>query len=211
MGISQDNWPATVGIFTGVLAKEVVVGTLDSLYTQIAAEERDAADSGAAFDLMTAFSAATATIPANLGALADRLLDPLALDVGDVSSIEAAAREQEVSAGIFGAMAARFDGQAGAFAYLLFILLYFPCVATIGAIAREAGGAWAAFVAAWTTTMAYSTATMFYQAATFAQHPASSLAWILVMGLVAVSVVAGLRIWSNRDNGRTPQASGAKA
>jgi len=32
MGISQDNWPATVGIFTGIFAKEAVVGTLDSLY-----------------------------------------------------------------------------------------------------------------------------------------------------------------------------------
>jgi Fe2+ transport system protein B len=30
MGIEQDNWPATVGIITGILAKEVVVGTLDS-------------------------------------------------------------------------------------------------------------------------------------------------------------------------------------
>ena len=35
MGISQENWPATVGIFTGVFAKEAVVGTLDSLYTQL--------------------------------------------------------------------------------------------------------------------------------------------------------------------------------
>ncbi len=211
MGISQDNWPATVGIFTGILAKEVVVGTLDSLYTQIAAEERGKADTGEPFDLMNALSDASATIPENLGAVADRLLDPLGLDVGDVSTIEAAAREQEVSTGIFGAMAARFDGQAGAFAYLLFILLYFPCVATIGAIAREAGGAWAAFVAVWTTTMAYSTATMFYQAATFTQHPATSLAWILTLGLLAVSVVTGLRIWSNRGTGHRPQASGAKA
>ena len=30
MGIDEDNWPATVGIFTGFFAKEVVVGTLDA-------------------------------------------------------------------------------------------------------------------------------------------------------------------------------------
>lgn len=35
MGIEEDNWPATVGIFTGVLAKEVVVGTLDAIYSEI--------------------------------------------------------------------------------------------------------------------------------------------------------------------------------
>ena len=33
MGISNENWPAAVGVFTGILAKEAVVGTLDSLYS----------------------------------------------------------------------------------------------------------------------------------------------------------------------------------
>ncbi len=33
MGIEQDNWPATVGLITGSLAKEVVIGTLNTLYT----------------------------------------------------------------------------------------------------------------------------------------------------------------------------------
>ena len=39
MGIENENWPATVGIFTGVLAKEAVVGTLDALYSQILTTE----------------------------------------------------------------------------------------------------------------------------------------------------------------------------
>lgn len=34
MGINDDNWPATVGLITGTLAKEVVVGTLNTIYTQ---------------------------------------------------------------------------------------------------------------------------------------------------------------------------------
>ena len=34
MGITGDNWQATVGLITGTLAKEVVVGTLNTLYTQ---------------------------------------------------------------------------------------------------------------------------------------------------------------------------------
>ena len=34
LGIREDNWPATVGIFTGLFAKEAVVGTLNSLYGQ---------------------------------------------------------------------------------------------------------------------------------------------------------------------------------
>jgi ferrous iron transport protein B len=33
MGIREENWPATVGLFTGLFAKEAIVGTLNSLYT----------------------------------------------------------------------------------------------------------------------------------------------------------------------------------
>ena len=39
MGVKEDNWPATVGIFTGIFAKEVVVGTLDTLYANLAKAE----------------------------------------------------------------------------------------------------------------------------------------------------------------------------
>ena len=34
MGVSQDNWPATVGLISGVIAKEVVIGTLNTLYAE---------------------------------------------------------------------------------------------------------------------------------------------------------------------------------
>jgi len=64
-------------------------------------------------------------------------MDPLGLGVGNVSTPDTAVEEQEVAAGTFGAMAARFDGKVGAFSYLLFVLLYFPCVAAMGAVYRE--------------------------------------------------------------------------
>jgi ferrous iron transport protein B len=196
MGIKQENWPATVGIFTGVMAKEAVVGTLDALYTSLA-DTGDAAEE-AIWSFWGAVGAAAATVPENLAGIGDMLLDPLGLNVGDVSDIQAAAEAQEVNSGIFGAMASRFDGQVGAFAYLLFILLYFPCVATIGAIVREAGGAWAAFVAAWTTGVAYSASTLFYQIATFERHPTSSSAWIAAVVLLLVAAIVALRFWAGR-------------
>ena len=33
IGVHEDNWQATVGLFTGAMAKEVVVDTLNTLYT----------------------------------------------------------------------------------------------------------------------------------------------------------------------------------
>lgn len=200
LGLNEDNWPATVGIFTGVLAKEAVVGTLDSLYTQLAQQDQGVAAEEKAFRLWPALLAAAATIPENLAAIRDTLLDPLSMDIGDISTAEAAAETQRVNSGIFGAMASRFDGQAGAFAYLLFILLYFPCVATMGAITRETGGAWATFVAAWTTTAAFTTSTIFYQAARFGEHPVSSTLWICGLILGMALVVSGLKHWNHTEN-----------
>ncbi|MCW8963726.1 MAG: Fe(2+) transporter permease subunit FeoB [Gammaproteobacteria bacterium] len=198
MGISEDNWPAVLGIISGVLAKEVVVGTLDTLYSQLALEDSGTQDTEQAFNFWQAIKDSAATIPENLAAARDAVTDPLGLDIGDVSDLAAVAEEQEVTTGVFGAMVNRFDGQAGAFAYLLFVLLYFPCVATIGAIKREAGSAWAAFVAFWTTAIAYITASVYYQMATYASHPSSSLAIISSMLVVLAMIIIALRLWANR-------------
>jgi ferrous iron transport protein B len=193
MGIHNDNWPATVGIFTGVLAKEAVVGTLNALYSQLNAANAPAAEAEA-FDLKSALEAALLTIPENLAGVANHVLDPLGLN------IEVAGSELEVDSGAYAAMQHSFDGQAGAFAYLLFILLYAPCVAATAAIYRETNRGWTVFVLLWTTGLAYMTATIFYQMTTFAAHPVDSLAWIAGLISVFAGVIAGLW-WYGRQSG----------
>jgi ferrous iron transport protein B len=196
MGISQDNWPATVGVFTGIFAKEAVVGTLDSLYTQLGQNEAVAAGvelEAEGFDFFGNISEAFATIPANLAALGGTLLDPLGLSVGDVSNLATAAEEQAVAYTTFGQMALRFDGRVAAFAYLLFVLMYFPCVAAMGAVYRETNAGWTAFVGIWTTGLAYWSAVMFYQVMTFSTHPGRSTAWIMGLILVALGAIAAMR------------------
>ena len=191
MGIEKDNWPATVGIFTGVLAKEAVVGTLDALYSQLATTDAAPSDK-APFNLKDALLAACSTVPENLSAIADNLLDPLGLNIGTVDDIALAASEQEVKTDTFAAMQHSFDGKAGAFAYLLFILLYAPCVAATAAIYRETNTGWTLFVVFWTTGIAYMTATIFYQAMTYSQHPEYSLVWISGLIIAFLLVLAGL-------------------
>ena len=199
MGLDEENWPAAVGIFTGVLAKEAVVGTLDAMYTALAAADAGETGEEEAFSLSGAIAEAFATIPANLSDALGTWSDPLGVGIGDVSSLDTAAEEQEVATGTFGAMASRFDGAAGAFAYLLFILLYFPCVAAIAAVYRETTAGWTVFVAAWTTGLAYMLATLFYQAAIFARQPATSLAWIGGMLAAFALVVVTMRYWAQKD------------
>ncbi|MEB3883248.1 Fe(2+) transporter permease subunit FeoB [Lyngbya sp. CCY1209] len=198
MGIRQENWPATVGIFTGIFAKEVMVATLDNIYTQMAGEKSTATASGygpfeIGFDFWGGLGSAFATIPGNLAEVPGALLNPLGLNVGPVEELEFAASEQEVAVGTFGEMVRRFDGRAGAFAYLLFVLLYFPCVSATAAVYRETNLGWTLFATGWTTGLAYWVAVMFYQVATFPRHPVASALWIGVLGVVMAGVILAMK------------------
>ena len=42
-GVEKENWPASVSLFTGLLAKEAVIGTMNSLYSMVG-ENADAAE-----------------------------------------------------------------------------------------------------------------------------------------------------------------------
>jgi ferrous iron transport protein B len=200
MGIEQDNWPATVGIITGIFAKEAVVGTLNSLYSTPSVGADELAS------LADTFHAAWLTIPENLLGIAPD--DPLSIDVGSVDNIDTAAQELAVDKSTFSALQSGFSGQVAAFSYLLFILLYTPCVAAMGALVNEFGIKWARFAALWTFALAYGTATVVYQGATFSEHPVQSMAWIsffmfaLVIfyvwlkkkGLKAQQIIPGIKI-----------------
>lgn len=51
-----------------------------------------------------------------------------------------------------------------AYSFMLFVLIYFPCIATLAAIKQESGSwKWAAFAALYTTTLAWVIAFSFYQ------------------------------------------------
>ena len=191
MGVEQDNWPATVGIITGIFAKEAVVGTLNSLYSDNSAGDEELAP------LSDTFAEALATIPENLFGIAPE--DPLSISVGDVSSVESASEELEVDTSTFSALQAGFAGVTAAFSYLLFVLLYTPCVAAMGALVNEFGGRWAAFAGLWTFGLAYGTATVFYQGATFAQHPLQSSLWI---GFFTIALVV-FYVWLKRKGRKT--------
>jgi len=183
MGLTDDNWPATVGLFTGLFAKEAVVGTLNALYSgQV---------EGDPMTLLQASEAAAMSVYDNASALGGALLDPLGLSLNDD-----AANDSSQGAALAN-MAAYFGSDLAAFSYLVFILLYAPCVAVIAAMHKESGLKWAGLVFGWTTLVGYITATMVYQVGSFSAHPQFSAAWI--SGLV---VVLALAIFSLKRVGR---------
>ena len=192
MGIDEENWPATVGIFTGFFAKEVVVGTLDALYTPTT-------DNDQAFDYGTSLASAAVSIPQNLLALGASMLDPIGVKIDNAATLEGRAVQNDVDINTVLAMQTLFDGRLGAFSYLVFLLLYVPCVATIGVILRELGGYWATFSVVWSVTIAYALAVCVYQTGQIAAQPIVATLWIF--GMIALSVVcmSVLRWWGQHD------------
>ena len=190
MGMTEENWPAAVGLFTGILAKEAVVGTLDTMYSALAASETPPAGEEP-FDLMAGLSEAVDSISANLRGLGDFMTDPLGLQVGDLSNLDAVAQEQEVTVSTFAVMARLFPSEAAVIAYLLMVLLYTPCVAALGAIYRETSLSWTLFIAGWTFFLGYAVASVYYQVSLVVVQPGGALLWIVAVGLV-MSVLVSL-------------------
>jgi len=190
IGVQGEHWQATVGLFTGAMAKEVVVGTLNSLYT--AENIQDAPFDAAQFSLADEL----------LGAAQETwqsLVDTLSLSTL-ANPIEASKGDGEMATGSMGVMSEKFGSPAAAYSYLIFVLLYIPCISVMGAIAREASRGWMGFSILWGLNIAYSLATVFYQTATFSQHPHYSLVCILAVILFNVLVIGGLRRARSRVN-----------
>lgn len=183
MGVHADNWPATVGLVTGVLAKEVVVGTLNTLYAQLG--HASPLLNGEALHFWANLKAAVLSIPVNFVQLGEAFSNPV-LAKAPIHALDQTA---------YGLMYQRFDGQVGAFAYLLFVLLYFPCVSTTAAMLREVHRGWSVFSIVWMTGVAYGVAVLFYQSATWMRHPVASSLWIVGIVVAFVGTI-GLIRWS---------------
>lgn len=167
MGISDDNWPATVGLVTGILAKEVVVASLNTLYMQ--QNHIDLVQQTQ--PLIAQLTNAVRSIWINLADLKTSFANPFL----------ASAPDHELNSSVYGLMYQRFGGPINAFAYLLFVLLYFPCISATAAMLKELNKYWALFSIVWMTGVAYGTSVLFFQLATFSIHPVNSILWLVVV------------------------------
>lgn len=194
MGVEKENWPAAVGVFTGIFAKEAVVGTLNSLYDTLSANEHAQTtdeEEDSTFSIGAITSEALGSIGENFAGLTSAFTDPMGLHVDDLTNQEEAAESQGVSLGTIATIQTLFGSASAAFAYLLMVLLYVPCVAAVGAIYREVGGRWTVFTVAWTTALGYSAATIFYQTVNFAANP---LYASICIGL-SLTILALMVLW----------------
>ena len=123
IGVGRDNYPAAVAAFSGLFAKESVIGTLSGLYAQ-----------------------------------------------EDPAATPAAAMRRHFPRGFH-----------QAFAYLLFILLYVPCIGATAVVFREIGVRYGAIFVAYLTAFGWSVAAL-YHALAVSHRP---LHFALALGTLA--------------------------
>lgn len=203
MGLTEKNWPATVGMFTGLFAKEAVVGTLNGLYGQLEALDANAAESASSDAIESEAPAepeeqwsfagsvveAFASIPEAFAGLGGTLADPVGASI--ISDDETAVAEEiEADQGIFAVMRSYFNNDVhAAYAYLLFVLIYFPCIAALGAIIRELGSLFGWICVGYLTVLAWVTATLYYQIAA-----AHQIVWIVIPLALLAAMIAGFSV-----------------
>ena len=153
-------------------------------------------------DLLALLDAAAASVPDNLAELGGSVADPLGLNLDSLGDAQATAADQQVELDTIAAMQSLFHGELGAFTYLLFILLYMPCVATIGVIYKEIGSFWAVFSTAWSVIMAYCVSVVVYQIGTFSADPGAAAGWLaMAVGLAATGFTLLIQ-WGKRRRQR---------
>ena len=122
------DWRMGVGIVSGVAAKELVVSTLGVMYAD---DEPVAVASGSMSD--------------------DKVGESESSDDSLSAGVSEALAETRLQRALVKSVT-----PAGALAYMVFILLYFPCIATFVAIKQEGGGwKWAILTAVYTIILAW--------------------------------------------------------
>ncbi len=155
------NWRAGVSVFTGLFAKEAIVGTFGALYDL--GEEVEAPELPETPEFEGNFTMVEINEDSNIAELENAIKR---LDNHITTLPEESEYKEEIIGYKEGVEALRdwkkLEGNIGkdfspfsAFLYLLFVLIYTPCVAVIGATYRELGGKWATFQAIFLFVFAY--------------------------------------------------------
>jgi ferrous iron transport protein B len=147
------TWEAASSLLTGVIAKEIVVGTMAEIYAPEAAAEaeEEAPTVGEELrEIAVSFGGAFVQAGANV------------VSTFGVSGLSFEA-EEDGPAGLTAAVQARFTPLT-ALSFMLFVLLYMPCVVVAIAMRQELGGwRWFGVAFAYQTALAWGVALLVYQ------------------------------------------------
>jgi ferrous iron transport protein B len=146
-----DNWETGGALVSGFMAKEIVVSTLSQVY--LGGEDAEAVAPTTLGEDLLGIGQGFAEATLSSGKI-------LLSIVPGVNLVDEAAEPEDTA--LSRALHKQFT-PLSALALLVFVLLYVPCVATLGAIKHEFGASWAVTSAIYQTLLAWVAALMVYQ------------------------------------------------
>ena len=147
IGVEQENWPASVAVFTGLFAKESVISTMSGLYAQMENGKSKAESDGA-----------------------------------PERSIPEVMRQHFPK------------GFHQAFSYLLFILLYVPCLGATAVVFKEIGKAYGAVFVAYLTMLGWSVATIYHAVMVSHSIPHLGIGVAIILAMFGAFALCGRRL-----------------
>ena len=130
------SWEATGSLMSGFVAKEVVIGTMAQAYGVDEAEEAE--EPGSVIDQLS--SVVTGFGQASLDAV-KAVPGIVGINLGEVEDeSESSALQTSIEASFEESSGG--NGAIAALAFMVFVLLYTPCMAAVGAIRGEVGTKW---------------------------------------------------------------------
>lgn len=146
------TWQATGSLITGFIAKELIVSSLSQIY--VGAQDDLASETTISFvegvtEIVVGFGEATADA-----------LRTLISSIPGIDLTDNGAEPEDVA--LSSALRDNFT-LLSAFSFLVFVLLYVPCIATIAAVKQEFGKRWAVTAAVYQTALAWVCALLVYQ------------------------------------------------
>jgi ferrous iron transport protein B len=145
------TWEAASALLTGVIAKEIVVGTMGEIYAPEAAEPEEAAPTVAEdlTEIAVSFGGAVKGAVANV--------------VGTFGVSSMSLEEEPGASPLEDAIGAAFTPLT-ALGFMVFVLLYMPCVVVAIAMRQELGGwRWFGVAFAYQTALAWTAALVIHQ------------------------------------------------
>lgn len=178
-GVEKENWPASVALVIGLFAKESVVSSMGSLYLQDNSDNDDEIFSWSA-PWLAAFSNLKDGLISTFTGATEEIDTPLAIAIREYFT----------------------QGKWQVYAYLIFVLLYVPCIGAMAASVHEIGVPASILLAGYLLLGPWSLATLFYQIMLGHQIGYIITAVLILLGIgTALSLMAR---YSEKHDGANP-------
>lgn len=145
------NWETSGALLTGFMAKEIFVSTMSQIY--FGAEAKEVEETPSLTEDLAGIGAGFVNASIQSGKI-------LVGIIPGVNLVDDAAEGEDMA--LSRILRQQFTPLSAA-ALLVFVLLYVPCVSTLGAIRHEFGGSWAVTSAVYQTAVAWLAAFIVYQ------------------------------------------------